>query len=205
MNFSSRIILSILIILLGINNLSFSFLMRNNHTDLLTITESQEAQDNSHEIYENYNRVSSLKNLKVGDVVEFGRFYDIVDDEILKVPIKWQVLDELNGFSLLITDYIIKTMPYNYSWSPTNWKESNIRTWLNNDFYDIAFNDTEKHQIQKVITEFTDNKALVQLSTSDTDLPIGNYYYDVEIDTADGRVDTVIGPARFKIIGGVKY
>ena len=131
--------------------------MRNNHTDLLTITESQEAQDNSHEIYENYNRVSSLKNLKVGDVVEFGRFYDIVDDEILKVPIKWQVLDELNGFALLITDYIIKTMPYNYSWSPTNWKESNIRTWLNNDFYDIAFNDTEKHQIQKVITENTGN------------------------------------------------
>ena len=65
--------------------------------------------------------------------------------------------------------------------------------------------EKENPLIQKVITEFTDNKALVQLSTSDTDLPIGNYYYDVEIDTADGRVDTVIGPARFKIIGGVKY
>ena len=65
--------------------------------------------------------------------------------------------------------------------------------------------EKENPLIQKVITEFTDNKALVQLSTSDTDLPIGNYYYDVEIDTADGRVDTVIGPARFKIVGGVKY
>lgn len=65
--------------------------------------------------------------------------------------------------------------------------------------------EKENPLIQKVVTEFTDNKALVQLSTSDTDLPIGSYYYDVEIDSADGRVDTVIGPAKFKIVGGVKY
>ena len=65
--------------------------------------------------------------------------------------------------------------------------------------------EKENPLIQKIVTEFTDNKALVQLSTSDTDLPIGSYYYDVEIDSADGRVDTVIGPAKFKIVGGVKY
>lgn len=65
--------------------------------------------------------------------------------------------------------------------------------------------EKENPLIQKVVTEFTDNKALVQLSTSDTDLPIGSYYYDVEVNSADGRVDTVIGPAKFKIVGGVKY
>lgn len=65
--------------------------------------------------------------------------------------------------------------------------------------------EKENPFIQKVITTFTDNKALVELSTTDTDIPVGNYYYDVEVDTADGRVDTVIGPAKFKIVGGVKY
>lgn len=65
--------------------------------------------------------------------------------------------------------------------------------------------EKENPLIQKVITEFVNHKAVVQLSTLDTDIPIGNYYYDVEIDTADGRVDTVIGPAKFKIVGGVKY
>lgn len=59
-------------------------------------------------------------------------------------------------------------------------------------------------KIQKVITEFVDNKAVIRLTTTDTDLPIGKYYYDIEVDTADGRVDTVIGPARFKVLGGVK-
>ena len=59
--------------------------------------------------------------------------------------------------------------------------------------------------IQKVITSFTDNKALVRLTSADTDLPVGNYYYDVEVHTPDGRVDTIMGPHRFKILGGVKY
>ena len=52
--------------------------------------------------------------------------------------------------------------------------------------------------IQKMIDTFTDNKAV-------TDIPVGTYYYDVEVDTADGRVDTVLGPFKFKVMGGVKY
>lgn len=59
--------------------------------------------------------------------------------------------------------------------------------------------------IQKVITEFQNNRAVIRLSTTDTDIPVGNYYYDVEVDTADGRVDTIMGPSRFKVLGGVKF
>ena len=54
-------------------------------------------------------------------------------------------------------------------------------------------------------TEFVENKALIHLSKEDTDLSPGNYLYDIQIDTGEDRVDTVIGPARFKILGGVKY
>ena len=59
--------------------------------------------------------------------------------------------------------------------------------------------------IQKEITVFTDHTALVHLTTQDTDLPAGTYYYDVEINTADGRIDTILGPAKFKVLGGVKF
>lgn len=65
--------------------------------------------------------------------------------------------------------------------------------------------EIEEPKIQKIITEFTDHKAIVRLSSSDTDLPVGNYYYDVQINTADGRVDTVLGPYKFKLKGGVTY
>lgn len=60
-------------------------------------------------------------------------------------------------------------------------------------------------RIQKVITNFVDNKAVVRLTTTDTNIPVGTYYYDVEVNTADGRVDTVLGPAKFKVLGGVKF
>lgn len=59
--------------------------------------------------------------------------------------------------------------------------------------------------IQKEITTFDNHKALVRLTTQDTNIPVGNYYYDIEVNTADGRVDTVAGPSKFKILGGVKY
>lgn len=59
--------------------------------------------------------------------------------------------------------------------------------------------------IQKVVDTFVDNKAVIRLTTEDTDIPVGNYYYDVEVNTADGRVDTIMGPSKFKVMGGVKY
>ena len=73
--------------------------------------------------------------------------------------------------------------------------------------YFTVNNELEKPEplIQKEITTFDDYKAIVRLTTEDTDIPVGSYYYDVEVDTADGRVDTVLGPFKFKVMGGVKY
>lgn len=63
----------------------------------------------------------------------------------------------------------------------------------------------EEPKIQKIITSFNEHKAVIMLTSQDTDLPVGKYYYDVQINTADGRVDTVIGPHSFKVLGGVTY
>ena len=65
--------------------------------------------------------------------------------------------------------------------------------------------EQETALISIVVSEFVDNKAVIRLSAKDTDLAPGNYYYDVQVNTADGRVDTVLGPAKFKIAGGVKF
>lgn len=60
--------------------------------------------------------------------------------------------------------------------------------------------------ISKKVTVFnSDNTATIRLTSNDTNLPAGNYLYDIQVNTADGRVDTVLGPAKFKIVGGVKF
>lgn len=65
--------------------------------------------------------------------------------------------------------------------------------------------DLEHPLIQKRITEFQDHSALVRLGVDDTDLEPGEYLYDIQVNTADGRVDTVLGPAKFKITGGITF
>lgn len=65
--------------------------------------------------------------------------------------------------------------------------------------------EKEQHLLQKKIVDFNEGVAVIFLTSDDTDLPIGEYYYDIQVNTADGRVDTVIGPAKFKVMGGVTY
>lgn len=59
--------------------------------------------------------------------------------------------------------------------------------------------------IEKVITEFEeDGSALIFLDGPDTvDLPPGNYLYEVQVKTADGRIDTVITTTRLVIMEGI--
>lgn len=59
--------------------------------------------------------------------------------------------------------------------------------------------------IQKELTEFSGGIARIQLSSDETDLPKGSYYYDIQVETGDGRIDTVVGPAKFKVLEGVTY
>ena len=65
--------------------------------------------------------------------------------------------------------------------------------------------DLENPLIQKKITEFDNHTAIVRLGSDDTNLDPGEYLYDIQVNTADGRVDTVLGPAKFKITGGITF
>lgn len=67
--------------------------------------------------------------------------------------------------------------------------------------------ENDKPLIQVVVDEFDEenNTVAIALTQSDTDLEPGNYLYDIQLDTIGGATDTVIGPAKFKVIGGVTY
>ncbi len=66
--------------------------------------------------------------------------------------------------------------------------------------------EQENPLVQIIVTEFTEEGgAIINLTSEDTDLDIDSYKYDIQLDLADGRRDTVVGPAKFKVIGGVTY
>lgn len=63
----------------------------------------------------------------------------------------------------------------------------------------------EEALINVEITQFVDGVATIIIDSKDTDIEPGTYLYDIQVSTKDGRVDTVIGPAKFKITGGVSH
>jgi len=59
---------------------------------------------------------------------------------------------------------------------------------------------------QKIITSFTDGKAIINIIPTDTkELKFKTYKYDVQLSRADGTVTTIIPPSLFSIEGEVTY
>jgi uncharacterized repeat protein (TIGR02543 family) len=81
-------------------------------------------------------------------------------------PITWRVLDVQSNRAFLMADLVLDSQDYHYSTSnrtiggstvwANNYKESHIRSWLNDNFYNTAFTAEEKARIQ---TTTVDNSA----------------------------------------------
>ena len=65
--------------------------------------------------------------------------------------------------------------------------------------------EQEVPELQIVVEDFLDGTATFAITSENSNLEVGTYYYDIQVNTRDGRVDTIVGPAKFKVIGGVTY
>ena len=72
-----------------------------------------------------------------------------------KAAIEWDILEEKDGMVLIISHYILDVRSFDED-SGNNYKESDLRKWLNDDFYNTAFTDEEK---AKIVTTFVDNSV----------------------------------------------
>ena len=65
--------------------------------------------------------------------------------------------------------------------------------------------DDAENIIQKIVTEFDENVAKIILSSTNTSIDVGSYLYDIQCSLIDGRIDTVVPPTKFEVIGGVTH
>ena len=92
-------------------------------------------------------------------------------------PIRWRVLTELNGNALLLSDIILDSQAYEHNQSTStyshngeigyanNYELSYIRLWLNDNFYNTAFNINEK---SKIMTTMVDNSTSTTRDSSNS-------------------------------------
>ena len=94
----------------------------------------------------------------VGDIITMGKFEQ--DNDLNNGPedIEWIVLEsKSNGDTLVISKDALEGLPYNKVFQVTmTWEECTLREWLNTDFYNEAFTDSEKAQI--LVTKNTNPK-----------------------------------------------
>jgi len=62
-------------------------------------------------------------------------------------PIQWRVLSNTNGELFVIAEKVLASRPYNQADEGVAWENCTLRSWLNNEFYNEAFNTAECAQI----------------------------------------------------------
>ena len=113
--------------------------------------------------------ITQLQNAAVGDSVIFGSYEQ--DNEISngKESIEWIVLEKADGEAKLITKYIIDALPFNEnqthgqkkdgSYYYTYWAQCSLHSWLNETFFNEAFDSNEKSIILKKTVKAEKNSA----------------------------------------------
>ena len=93
-----------------------------------------------------------LKDAKIGDIVQMGTYEQDGDAET-EDPICWDVLDKDGDAVLLISYDVIAYQRFSDSRKCVIWEESEIRTWLNQEFYAEAFDEEEQASIRETTLE----------------------------------------------------
>ncbi len=86
----------------------------------------------------------------VGDIVCFGEYEQDNNLSNGKEDIEWIVLDKQDGKILVISKYALDSQPYNTSNTAVTWETCSLREWLNYDFLNNSFSDSEKTMIPMV-------------------------------------------------------
>ena len=105
--------------------------------------------------------------ISVGDHIMFGNYPQNNGND--PEPVEWRVLEIKDGKALVISEYLLEPKAYNIELSDVTWENSSLRKWLNGDFYDKAFSDSEKILIQTVTIENSDNPLYGTSGGNDTE------------------------------------
>ncbi|UHA76287.1 hypothetical protein KIK04_23485 [Paenibacillus sp. 481] len=91
---------------------------------------------------------------KPGEIITFGTYPQLADGAD-RTPIKWRVLQRSGSELFLLSEYILDCKRYYGEYVDITWRDSDLRKWLNDEFYHAAFNDSEQSLIKT--TRCTDN------------------------------------------------
>ena len=125
--------------------------------------ESEHKEETTAKVESSSQKKDKNPEYKVGETIEFGNYPQ--EEDGTEKPIEWIVMKNEGNQVLLLSKYVLDAKPYNEGWENVTWQTSDIRQWLNNEFYTTAFNKSEKAKIQTSLikNEYNDTEDKVFL------------------------------------------
>ncbi|MCQ2496729.1 MAG: DUF6273 domain-containing protein [Lachnospiraceae bacterium] len=90
---------------------------------------------------------------EVGDTITFGLYEQDNNSDNGAEPIEWLVIRKQGEYLLLLSKKGLDAKPFSYFKKDVSWENSDLRSWLNTDFYYTAFNDEEKEHVGLAVVE----------------------------------------------------
>ena len=87
------------------------------------------------------------EDIQAGNTISFGAYEQDGNRANGPEPIEWLILARQQGCALLLSKYALDAMAYNKHRLDTTWESSTVRSWLNDTFYNQAFDSEERVQI----------------------------------------------------------
>ncbi len=86
----------------------------------------------------------AMRTATIGSYVFFGSYEQDNDSTNGKEDIEWMVVERKGNKVLLLSRYALDCQPFNQTDVGITWETCTLRKWLNETFFDNAFNDEEK-------------------------------------------------------------
>ena len=80
-----------------------------------------------------------------GNIITFGNYGD--KDNKTYAPLYWRIIASTGNSVTLLSERVIDNKQFNKDRKKIDWDDSELRTWLNSSFVDIAFNEFEKNSL----------------------------------------------------------
>ena len=146
------------------------------------------------------------RSLSKGDTVSFGSYEQDGNAQNGPEPIQWIVLDKIDGQLLLLSADVLEARQYHHvPFEEVTWENSDLRAWMNGDFYDGAFTPVQRGLIETVHNENADQSitgASGGAATDDRVFALSETESVIYLNTPAARSDIGAAPASVHAAAG---
>jgi len=135
-----------------------------------------------------YYYYSENRFYKIGDIVEIGSYEQDQNSEYGWEPIEWEILSlSSDGTALVVTRDCLDVLQYNTNEDENDWEKSVLKSYADDVFYPLSFDDEEKELIK--ISEYMGKNERVFIPTPKMCYQQYNYSNDYSIQLSKTAYD----------------